>query len=137
MKAAEWGLRVRTHFFPRMFFALALHGFFFAVDATAQTNQQAWFEYMLNYPFANSWNLENAFSYSTTMSSPKWRAYDYSLTVERSITQHLDLIAQGVISYTNQTDAYNTLELRPVAGARLYLTPAHRIQTRLLFRLEQ
>jgi hypothetical protein len=27
----------------------------------AQTNEQVWNEYMLNYPFANSFNLENAF----------------------------------------------------------------------------
>ncbi len=105
--------------------------------AEAQTNQQAWYEYMLNYPFANSWNLENAFSYSTTSTAPKWRAYDYSATLERDITPNFQLIAQTVVSYTNQTDTYNTLEVRPVLGTRLYLTPSHRIQTRLLFRLEQ
>ncbi len=105
--------------------------------AQAQTNQQAWFEYMLNYPFANSWNIENAFTYSTALSAPKWRAYDYSATLERDITQHVQIIAQGVLSYTNQTETYNTLEIRPVLGTRLFLTPSKRIQTRLLFRLEQ
>jgi len=104
--------------------------------ASAQ-NTQIWNEYMLNYPFANSWNLENAFTYSTLVGTPKWRAYDYSATLEYSISNHIDLMAQGIISYTNQTDGYNTLELRPILGTRLYFTPNKRIQTRLLLRLEQ
>lgn len=103
----------------------------------AQTNGQAWFEYMLNYPFAASYNVENAFTYSTALSGPKWQAYDYSLTAERSLTQHVDVIAQTVVSYTNQTETYNTLEIRPVIGTRFYFTPNRRIQTRLLVRLEQ
>jgi hypothetical protein len=118
-------------------FAFALVWFCDSVEVKGQTNEQAWFEYMLNYPFANSWNLENAVTMSTTTSSPKWRAYDYSATLERDITQHVQIVAQGVLSYTNQTDSYSTLELRPVLGTRFYLTPAQRIQTRLLFRLEQ
>jgi len=32
---------------------------------------------MLNYSFANSFNPENAFVYSTLLGKPKWRAYDY------------------------------------------------------------
>ena len=40
----------------------------------AQTTEQVWEEYMLNYPFADSFNLENAFVYSTLLGKPKWRA---------------------------------------------------------------
>ena len=37
-------------------------------SADAQSpNEQLWFEYMLNYPFANSFNLENTFTYSTLL----------------------------------------------------------------------
>jgi hypothetical protein len=92
---------------------------------------------MLNYPFANNWNLENAFTYSTLMGTPKWRAYDYSAALEWSVTNHIDLIAQGVISYTNQTETVSTLELRPILGTRVHFTPNSRVQTRLLLRLEQ
>ncbi len=109
----------------------------FTLSLKAQTNEQVWNEYMLNYPFANSFNLENAFTYSTLMGTPKWRAYDYSGTLEWSVSNHVDIIAQAVVSYTNQTDNYNTLELRPVVGSRFYFTPNKRIQTRLLLRLEQ
>ncbi|MBL7857555.1 MAG: DUF2490 domain-containing protein [Cyclobacteriaceae bacterium] len=104
---------------------------------SAQTTKQVWAEYMLNYPFANSFNFENALTYSTLAGTPKWRAYDYSGTLEWSVINYVDLIAQMVVSYTNQTDTYNTLELRPIIGTRIYFTPEKRIQTRLLVRLEQ
>ncbi len=103
----------------------------------AQTNEQVWEEYMLNYPFANSFNLENAFAYSTLLGTPKWRAYDYAATLEWSVTNRIDVIAATALSYTNQTDSYNTFEIRPGLGTRLYFTPNKRIQTRLLLRVEQ
>jgi hypothetical protein len=103
----------------------------------SQTNTQIWNEYMLNLPFANSFNLENAFTYSTLMGTPKWRAYDYSAALEWSITQHIDVIGQAVVSYTNQNDSYNTLELRPILGTRIHFTPNSRVLTRLLVRAEQ
>ena len=108
------------------------------IPARAQSvNEQLWYEYMINYPFANSFNLEQAFTYSTLLNTPRWRAYDYSAALEWSINQNVDLIGQAVVSYTNQTESYNTLELRPIVGTRLYFTPNQRIQTRLLIRLEQ
>src|SRR4051794_16541791 len=118
-----------------VFFLFITHSTFSTIDLHAQSDEQIWLEYMLNYPFANSWNMENAFAYNTTISSPKWRSYEYSLTLERTITQHFEVIAQNVLSYTRQTDSYNTLEVRPVVGTRFYLTPSHRIQTRLLLRV--
>ncbi len=103
----------------------------------AQTNEQLWFEYMLNIPFANSFNVENAFTYSTLLGQPKWRAYDYNVTLEYSISPHFDLVGAALISYTEQAESYNTLELRPTLGTRIYFTPHQRIQTRLLLRVEQ
>lgn len=109
-----------------------------SLTTTAQSvNEQLWYEYMLNYPFANSFNLENAFTYSTLLGTPKWRAFDYSAALEWSINQNVDLIGQAVISYTQQNETNNTLELRPIIGTRLYFTPNKRIQTRLLIRAEQ
>jgi hypothetical protein len=103
----------------------------------AQTNEQAWFEYMLNVPFANSFNVENAFTYSTLLGQPKWKAFDYNATLEYSLGPHVDLLGSTLVSYTAQTEAYNTLELRPMLGTKIYFTPNKRIQTRLLLRLEQ
>ncbi len=46
-------------------------------------------------------------------------------------------MGQAVFSYTAQTESYNTFEVRPILGTKLYFTPNRRIQTRLLIRLEQ
>jgi len=102
-----------------------------------KTNTQLWFEYMLNYPFANSFNLENSFTYSTLLESPRWYAIDYAPSLEWSVTSNIDVIGQVVFSYTKQNESYNTFELRPVIGSRIHITPNKRILTRVLLRLEQ
>ena len=101
------------------------------------TNGQLWFEYLLNFPFANSFNLENAFVYSTLLNTPRWRAFDYSPTFEYSLTPNIDVSLGATLSYTAQAKDFNTLEIRPVAGSRIYITQNRRINTRLLLRLEQ
>jgi len=107
------------------------------VVAQDPVNEQLWFEYMLEYPFANSFNFENSLTYSTLLGDPKWRALDYSPTLEWAIDPHIELIGQAVLSYTNQTESYNTFEIRPVIGTRIFFTPHRRVQTRLLLRVEQ
>lgn len=121
----------------KLFSLLILISFSSPVAKAQSANEQVWLEYMLNYPFANSFNLENAFTYSTLVGTPKWRALDYSATLEWSLNQHVEIIGQAVLTYTQQTASYNTFEFRPVLGTRLYFTPNKRIQTRLLIRLEQ
>lgn len=92
---------------------------------------------MLNYPFANSYNLESTFAYNTSLTAPRWRELSYAATVEWAVSQTVELVAQTSVSYTQQTESYNTVEIRPALGTRLYLTPSRRIQTRLLLRVEQ
>ncbi|HMG91388.1 MAG TPA: DUF2490 domain-containing protein [Chryseolinea sp.] len=116
--------------------------FFFILDMEAPLKAQTpesqfWAEYMLNYPFANSFNIENAFVYSTLASSPRWYALDFSPTLEYSLTQHIDLSLGCTFSYTAQTEDYNTFEIRPVLGSRIHFTPNKRILTRAFLRLEQ
>ncbi len=101
-----------------------------------QVDEQLWFEYMGNYSFANSFNLENALVYSTIMSDQKWRAYDYTPTLEYSLNQRFDFQAGLTLSYTNQTKTDNSFEVRPMLGTRIFFTPNRRIQTRLLLRYE-
>ena len=100
-------------------------------------NEQVWFEYMLNYPFANSFNLENTFTYSQLLNSPKWSAIDYSPTLEFALTNNIDLLAGGTLSYTLQQENYDTFEGRLMIGTRIHFTPNQRILTRLQVRLEQ
>ena len=109
-----------------------------ARSARAQSsNEQLWFEYMLNYPFANSFNLENALTYSTLLSTPKWRAVDYSPTLEFSLTNNIDLLTGGTLSYTSQLEDYDTFEARLMVGTRIHFTPNRRILSRLQVRFEQ
>ena len=103
---------------------------------TQTVNQQVWLEYMGNYPFANSFNFENAVAYNTVLNSSGWKDYSYSGTLEWSITQSVEPIAQVLLDYTQQTATSNTFEVRPVIGCRFYFTSARRIQTRLLVRFE-
>src|SRR5688572_28143176 len=53
--------------------------------------EQLWFEYIVNYSFANSYNLENAFKYSMLLDTPRWYAFDFTPTLDRSLTNHIDI----------------------------------------------
>ena len=86
--------------------------------------------------FANAFNFENSVSYNKVFSSPGWTDYTYSGTLEWGVTQMVEPVAQIALAYTKQTDSYNSFEVRPVIGCRFYLSPARRIQTRLLLRFE-
>src|SRR5688572_27176490 len=100
-------------------------------------NEQIWFEYMLNYPFANSFNLENTFTYSELLNSPKWRSLEYAPTLEFALTSYLDVLAGGTLAYTSQLEDYDTFEGRLMIGTRIHFTPNARILSRLQVRLEQ
>ena len=104
----------------------------------AQTvNEQVWLEAMLNYAFAKSYNFENIIQYSTLLDSPRWRSLEYNPLVQRSLGTHFDLLTGVTVVYTNQTEQYNTFEIRPAIGGRIHFTPKRRILTRLYVRLEQ
>jgi hypothetical protein len=104
----------------------------------AQSNNgQLWAEYMLNFPFANSFNLENAVVFSTAFTSPRWSSIDYTPTLTYSVLNWLDLVGALTLSYTNQTEDYNTFEVRPVLGTRVHFTPNRRFLLRTYLRLEQ
>jgi len=105
--------------------------------AAQPVNEQVWFEYFLEYPMANVFNLENVVTYSTLLNTPRWRAIDYAPTLEYSLTPHIDLMAGGTFSYTWQTEDYNTFEIRPMVGTRIHFNPNRRVPIRFLARLEQ
>ena len=113
-----------------------LGAFLFSHFCTAQDNQ-FWFEGMANYPFANVYNFEGAFTYGTLLNEkPKWRNYDLQGTLERVMSQHVDVMAAFLWANTIQNDSLNTREVRTMIGARFHFTPNSRILTRLLVRLE-
>jgi hypothetical protein len=81
--------------------------------------------------------MENQFNYSTLLGSPKWNSFEYAPSVEYALTQNLDFVGGVTLSYTLQTDDYNTFEVRPMLGSRLHLTPNRRVLLRTYLRVEQ
>ncbi len=100
-------------------------------------NEQLWFEYMLNYPFANSWNVELAGTYSTVLAEPKWRTFELQATPEYSFSANVDLLGAFLVANTFQSKSLTTLEVKEMLGTRIHFTPYRKILTRLLVRFEQ
>ena len=92
---------------------------------------------MLNYPFANTWNVELASTYATVLEQPKWRSLDFQITPEYSISQNFDLMGAFYFGETFQNQTISTTEIREMLGTRIHFTPNRRILTRLLIRFEQ
>jgi hypothetical protein len=103
----------------------------------AQSNSQLWFEYIGEFPFANSYLFRNGVTYNTTLNTPKWQAFDYTPTFEYALSQYIDLIVAATFSYVKQTSNYNSFEIRPSLGTRIHFTPNRRVHVRLLARIEQ
>lgn len=97
---------------------------------------QAWGEYFLNFPFSTVYNMKYKGSYSTEFGASGWRAIDNSLSVERAFGSNTDVSLTGLVSYTDQSDTYSTLELRPTVGVRYHIRPDRRVHTRIYLRYE-
>jgi hypothetical protein len=118
-----------------LFLLLFTAGFHHQLQAQSP-NTQIWGEYMLNYPFANSYNVEVAATYSSMLNSPRWRSFDIQITPERALTQNIDLQAALTSSYTFQNESISTVEIREMIGTRIHFTPNRRTLLRLLVRFE-
>ena len=109
----------------------------FPLSSMAQSNStQFWAEYMVNYPFANSWNVELATSYSTQFESPTWKSFDVQVTPEYSITHNIDVMGALYAAKTFQYKSLSSSEFRQMIGTRIHFTPNRRVLTRLLIRYE-
>lgn len=109
-----------------------------AIPAVAQKHQQLWFDYQLDHPFANQYLLEVTTSYQTVLAdSGKWRSMSISPVFEYQYINRLDLMVGAPLFYTNQTVSYNTFEIAPYVGARFHVTQNKRVDSRLIFKLEE
>ncbi|HTE26193.1 DUF2490 domain-containing protein [Flavitalea sp.] len=127
---------VKKRFLKRSLQLITYLVFTAALLRAQSPTEQVWFEYMLNYPFAKKFNLENAFTYSTLISKPRWWALDYAPTLEYALSPRIDLMAASTFSYTLQSEDYNSFEIRPMLGTKIHITPYRRINLRLLLRFE-
>lgn len=107
------------------------------VPAFAQ-HEQLWFDFQIDYPFANKYLLEITPSYQTILSKEdKWRSYSLSTTFEYSLFTRMDLIAEIPIAHTLQKEGNNSFEISPLLGTRLHITQGKRIDSRLLLKYQQ
>lgn len=105
---------------------------------SAQRKEQLWFDYQIDYPFANRFLFEAAANYQTLLSNDeKWRSIGLTTTFEALIFNFLDVTADVPLAYTLQKEGSNSYEIGPMLGARLYITQNRRIDTRILVRYQQ
>lgn len=104
---------------------------------SGQSNQQIWVEYAMTHSLSNSWTLNHPLRYSTLLGELPWKAVTYLPSFSWSATERLDFVGGLTFAHVWQTAKVNTLEIRPMLGTRLALTPNSRIRSSILLRLEQ
>jgi hypothetical protein len=121
-----------------MRFTLTLVLLTLAKGICAQTNTtQVWGEYMGNLGIGKRVNVEGAFTYSSALEQPKWRAYDLQFTPEFALNKHVDLMGALLFSHTFQTATLSTYEIREMLGVRYNINPGRKLLVRALYRFEQ
>lgn len=107
-------------------------------SSVAQKHQQVWLDYQLDLPFKNQYLFEVTTSYQTVLTdSAKWRSMSISPVFEYHYLNRLDFLSGIPFFYTNQTTNYNSFEIAPYIGARFHITQNKRIDSRLIFKLEE
>lgn len=99
--------------------------------------QQLWFDYVMNYPFANSYVFSATGTYQTVLSREnKWRAFGIEPTLEHSYFTNLDLVVTVPMTYTLQTENYNSVNIDPALYARFHVSQNKRVNVRFIFRYD-
>lgn len=119
--------------------SLLLVGVAFVLGAPVYGQQlsQAWAELLIDRPFKGKNLIEVGMMYQRQIHDANpWQAISVTPDYERSVNRYLDLIGNATLSYTRQNDTFNTLEITPSLGARLYFTPGKRVELRFMARGE-
>jgi hypothetical protein len=108
-----------------------------ARESKAQ-GQQLWLDYQVDYPFQNDYLLQLGGSYQSSIGAEnKWRNLMLTPTFEWGPFQFLDFIATAPMSFTVQSEDYNSFEVDPALGVRYHVTQNRRITSRLIFKFEE
>lgn len=95
------------------------------LDARAQTNMQLWGNVTIDWMRTDRLTYELDFEPKVLVAAPEgepaWRNLDLTPNVEYAAKRWLDLVAEGTVGYTKQTDDVNTWEVTPRAGLRVHL----------------
>ena len=104
----------------------------------AQQNTQAWFDFIVDYPFSNQYLAELETSYQAMLTGDStWRSYNLTPTFEYQFFTNVDLIASAPLAYTVQTEGYESFESRITLEARWHITQNKRVNTRFVFKGEE
>jgi len=104
----------------------------------AQRNEQLWFDFQLDYPFANQYLFEVTTSYQTLLTNEdKWRSLSVTPTFEYFIFRRIDFLANVSMAYTLQSDTVKSFEVAPSLGARFHITQGKRIDVGIVYKMEQ
>ena len=123
-----------------------------ATVAQAQSNLQLWgnvtFDWVKSQRLAYGLDIEPKVLLDAPAGEPGWRNLDLTSSVEFSPKPWLDLVADGVVGVTKQTDDVDSVEVTPRLGFRFHLfsraqrfhplerAPRRRWVVRDLFRVE-
>jgi hypothetical protein len=95
------------------------------LPAFAQVNTQLWANVTLNWLKSPTLTYELDFEPKVLLTRPEgepgWNNIDVSPNAEYGWKPWLDMIAEGTIGTTHQTDGIRTFELSPRVGARFHL----------------
>jgi hypothetical protein len=103
-----------------------------------QQNTQAWFDFIVDYPFSNQYLAELETSYQAMLTGDStWRSYNLTPTLEYQFFPNVDFIASVPLAYTVQTEGYESFESRITLEVRWHITQNKRVNTRLVFKGEE
>ena len=111
---------------------------FLSTNLYAQRDDQLWFDFQVDYPFANQYLAEVTSSYQTIFSpDEKWRNLSITPTFEYSAFTRFDFLFNVPMAYTLQTSGVNSYEVSPSLGVRFHISQNKRVDTRLIYKFEE
>jgi hypothetical protein len=108
------------------------------IETEAQQNTQLWFDFQLDYPFKSQYLFEVEASFQTILTNDStWRSAGLTPTLQYSYFTSVDLSVSVPLSFTAQTEDYDSFEARPTLEVCVHLSQNKQVNTRLVFKAEK
>ncbi len=117
--------------------ALTVTGGSLSAQDSTTTNLQLWIDGDVRKHFSHEWSGRVLASARTVLTEPHdWRRFDLRPSVTFNASVWLDLPFGVLLSWTDQTDAVSSFELRPYVGFLIPWTPKPRLRIFSFSRIE-
>src|SRR5688572_9096603 len=104
----------------------------------AQQDTQLWLDFQVNHPFSSQYMFEVETSYQALIQNDSsWRSLNLTPTFEYQFFPNVDLAASAPLSYTLQTEGYDSFESRIALECRWHIAQNKRVSTRLIVKAEK